>query len=436
MDSALPNRSSSDAAPRVSVRRETLENGLRILLLERPDLPILSLTLMVPAGLLWEQGGEEGLSQFSVSLLSHGTERRDAVQLAEDVDTLGATLGIHANHDYADLGLSCRAEDMEIAIEILAEVATRPAYRPDEIERRRSDLLSAIRRREDDHAQRVRMRMGECLFAAHPYRNPALGNADVVASLSEEQLRGFYERTFQPNGSILAVVGAFRSDALLSSLKRHFEPWRSGTERALELPEIPPPARRVETLQKDEVVQATIRFGRVGIPRNHPDHVPLLLANFVLGGSGFGSRLMHRLREDGGLTYGAQSGFQSWRLSGVIHAGLQTSLPNMNEAIAATLEEIRRVYQEGITEDELAWAKRYFTGSLPLAFRTNDQVASLVLAQELYGLPEEYWLEQIEEVETATQAKVSAAARTYFDPDLLTLVVLADFRKITLAAQA
>ncbi len=185
----------------------------------------------------------------------------------------------------------------------------------------------------------------------------------------------------------------------------------------------------METIQKDEVVQATIRMGRVAIPRNHPDHVPLMVMNLALGGSGFGSRLMQRLRENGGLTYGAYWSIQEWRLAGVLGASCQTSLPNLNEAARALTEEIERVREEGITEAELAWAKSYFTGSLPLSFQTNDQIASLVLVQELFGLPNEYGLQEIEQVRGCSLAETNRVARTYLDTDRFALVILSDFRK-------
>ena len=154
-----------------------------------------------------------------------------------------------------------------------------------------------------------------------------------------------------------------------------------------------------------------------------------MLMNFALGGSGFGSRLMQRLRENGGLTYGAYSSVQEWRLAGALGAACQTSLPNLNEAVHALIEEIEQVRQAGITEEELAWARSYFTGSLPLSFQTNDQIASLVLVQELFGLPHEYWLQEIEQVRTCPLSEVNRCAQTYLDTGRFAIVILSDFRK-------
>lgn len=416
--------------PRIPVRRETLPNGLLVLMLTRPDLPVVSLNLLLRSGLCLEKRGQEGLAQLTTSLLSHGTLRRSATQLAEDVDSLGASLGVNCDRDFASVGLSAAADDVDSALEILAEVTTQPAFDPEELERRRSDTLSSLRRREDDLGYRVARRFTQCIFGDHPYRNPSLGLPEVVETLRREQVLAFYQAGFLPNNAVLAVVGAFDPDAMLRGLERRFADWRPAPLPEPVFPPIPEPsARMIEMIQKDEVVQATIRMGRIAVPRNHPDHVPLMLMNFALGGSGFGSRLMQRLRENGGLTYGAYSGIQEWRLAGALSAACQTSLPNLDEAVHALIEEIDRVRTDGVTETELNWAKSYFTGSLPLSFQTNDQIASLVLVQELFGLPHEYWLQEIDQVRTCTLADVNRVASAYLDTDRFAVVVLSDFRK-------
>src|SRR5690606_14021058 len=215
--------------PHVPVRRETLPNGLTVLMLTRPDLPIVSLNLLLRAGLCLEKRGEEGLAQLTTSLLSHGTRHRSATRLAEDVDSLGASLGVHCDRDFASVGLSAAADDLDAALEILAEVATQPAFEAEELERRRSETLSALRRREDDLTYRVARHFTQRIFGDHPYRNPTLGLPEVVESIRREQVVGFYEQGFLPNNAVLAVVGAFEPDRMLRDLERRFSEWRSGT---------------------------------------------------------------------------------------------------------------------------------------------------------------------------------------------------------------
>ncbi|MCA9729013.1 MAG: insulinase family protein, partial [Candidatus Eisenbacteria bacterium] len=251
--------------PRIAVHRKTLSNGLLALLVQRPGLPVVSLNLLLRSGLVRERRGEEGLAQLTTTLLSHGTRQRSATQLAEDVDSLGAALGVHCDRDFASVGLSAASDDLGAAIEILADVVTQPAFAAEEIERRRSDILSGLRRREDDNAYRVARRFTECIFGDHPYRNPSLGRPEVVSELSRDQIVGFYESGFRPNNGVLAVVGAFEPEDLLRDLEARLGSWKPGTVSDSALPPIPEATERtVETLQKDDVVQATIRVGRVG----------------------------------------------------------------------------------------------------------------------------------------------------------------------------
>lgn len=417
------------SAPRVEVVRHTLPNGLDLFLLERRTLPLLSITLLLPQGVNAEGPGQAGLSHLAASLLPQGTRHRDAVRLAEDVDALGASLGVHSDYDYTSVGLSCLARDAAEAISILAEVISEPALEDAEILRKRSDVLALLERRKDDATDRVRTRFAELLFGAHPYHHPRLGYPESVNALTNDTLRDFCRTHYHPRGAMLSVVGDFEPAAMLELLTRGFGPWQGGGAPVqLEPPIFRQPGVLVETIQKDDVAQATLRVGGPGFRRDHPDYAAANLLNYVLGGSGFGSRLMKNLREEKGLTYGAYSSFHTKKLAGAFLAGLQTSLDTMNAAMAELLSEITRMRDHGITQEELEWAKRYFTGSLPLSFQTNDQLANHVLEQALYDLEPEFWLREMERMKEATLEQVNAVATRYLRPETFTVVVLGDFR--------
>jgi len=225
------------------------------------------------------------------------------------------------------------------------------------------------------------------------------------------------------------VVGDFEPAAMLELLRGGFGSWPGG---AAPVQPVPPtfrePSVLVETIQKDDVAQATLRVGGPGFRRDHPDYAAANLLNYVLGGSGFGSRLMKNLREEKGLPAVAYTSFHTKKLAGAFLAGLQTSLDTMNAAMAEPLSEIRRMRDHGITQEELDWAKRYFTGSLPLSFQTNDQLANHVLEQALYDLEPEFWLREMERMKAATLEEVNAVATRYLHPEAFTVVVLGDFR--------
>lgn len=410
-----------------------LPNGLKVLLLPRGHLPIVSVTLLIPAGVLCEGPGQAGLSTFTGSLLTRGTEKRNAETLALDIDALGANLGVHTDYDFTMAGISCLSRRFADSLEILAEVVTSPAFAPEEVERRRNDILSHLERRKDDPVDLVRNRFIERVYGDHPYHHPRDGHAATIKPLFEADLRSFHERFFRPNQSVLAVVGDFEPHSALGLIEDRLGGWPALPPAPLELPPIPAAASLIlERIQKDGVTQATIRAGSIGIRRNSEDYIPLVLLNYVLGGAGFGSRLMARLREAEGLTYGAYSNFHPRLEPGYFFAACQTGLATMNQALAAMMDEIRRVRQDGITVEELSWARRFYTGSLPLTLETNDQMAARMLEREFYGLPEAFWLMDIERMRTATVDLVNEAAQRYLMPERFTVVCLADYRKTEL----
>ncbi len=415
------------------VETHVLPNGLRVLLMKRPELPIVSVSALIDAGQVRERREEAGLAAFTAGVLALGTTKRNAVRLAEDVDALGMSLGAHADYDFAMAGVSGLSRDLDATIEVLSEVVLSPAFLAEEVERRRSDILTFLERRKDDPVDRVRNRFLARIYGDHPYGRPKEGTVETLAHLGPADLRGFYHRFYRPNDTTIALVGDVETAHTLALLSEKFGAWARADVPAPILPPIPEPhALAAERIHKDGMTQATLRIGMAGIRRNSPDYVPAVLLNFILGGSGFGSRLMKRLREEQGLTYGVHSTFQSRRDRGYFFAGCQTALARMNDALAAMFEEIIRLRDGGVTEGEMDWARRYFSGSLPLGLETNDQLATRVLEREFFGLEDEFWLKDIERMRTTTREEVDDVARRLLVPAHFTVVALADFRGLEL----
>ena len=177
------------------------------------------------------------------------------------------------------------------------------------------------------------------------------------------------------------------------------------------------------------MTQAYIRIGNIGIERSHPDYAAASVMNYILGGAGFGSRLMKRLREEQGLTYGVFSNIWLGRQPGYFFAVTQTGMETMNEALATMLTEIERFLEQGVTEEELIWTKKFLTGSLPLTLETNDQLAQKLLEQEFFGLCDYFWLEDLKRMQAVTADEVREVARRHIHPDRFAIVVLGDFRE-------
>ncbi|MBD3162785.1 MAG: hypothetical protein GF328_11825, partial [Candidatus Latescibacteria bacterium] len=293
--------------------------------------------------------------------------------------------------------------------------------------------LGLLERRRDDYGETVRTRFAEAVYGEHPYRRIREGNRDAIARIGGDDLVGFHDRWYRPRGSILAVVGDVDPASMTHEVEERFGGW--GEAGGPGEPLVPEPTdgagRRVVEIQ-ESVSQAYVRVGNLGIPRDHPDFAAVVLTNYLLGGGGFGSRLMTRLREERGLTYGAYSGFVVRRRRGSFSAGFQTGIETMNPALEEMLNVIERFVDEGGTEEEIERAKRFLTGSLPLTLETNDQIAQKLIEEEFFGLPDRFWLRDLEEIRGVGPDRVRETARRHIRPESFAIVVLADFTRTAL----
>ncbi len=408
--------------------RRVLDNGLVLLVMERPHLPVVSATLLLPAGTASEPEDHPGAAFYASQLLTLGTRKRAATILAEDVDSLGASLAASCDFDYATVEISGLADDAQTLLDILSEVALQPAFLDEEVERKRSQILGMLERRKDDYVDVVRNRFFRMIYGGHPYGRVKEGTPESITAMRREDLTSFYDREYVPTESILAIVGDIRVEDASRWVEERFAPWTRTRGGVQVRPSIPPMEHGIETIPRDQVTQAYIRIGNIGMSRLDPDYESAILMNYILGGSGFGSRLMKNLREEKGLTYGVHSNFLSRKEPGYFFASTQTGVETMNEAVREMLAEIHRFVDEGVTEEELAWAKKFFTGSLPLQLETNDQLAQKLLEQEFYGLPDRFWLLELERMQEVTCEEVQETARRQIHPDSFSIVVLADFR--------
>jgi zinc protease len=449
--------------------RCTLPNGLRVIAVRRDHLPILSATVLLPAGTAMEAPGEAGLSAMTASLLTRGTLRRGAMEIAEAADGIGAGLGVSSDYDYTLAGTGCLSRDAAEALALLAEVLVAPSFPDDEVERRRGEILGILERRRDDPSDLVRNRFLERIYGTHPYHHPREGVPATLGRFTRADLAGFYERHYRPDGAVLALVGdldparAFRlaaellggwgagdasptaavagttgdppdgSGGISAGDSRGAAPGGSlqGSRAGI------PPVRgecqaSFDRLQKDGLTQAVIRLGCPGIRRDAPEYLAAVLMNYLLGGSGAGSRLHRALREDRGLAYEVFSNVHPRRERGYFFASCRTAMETADEALRVLEEELRRLCDEGAASAEVDLARRFFTGSLPLGLETNDHLATNALAREFYGLEEEFWLRDIERLEVTAVEEVNEAARRLIQTNGLAVVVAGDFREAAL----
>jgi zinc protease len=411
--------------------RSSLENGLRILSVERRRLPIADVLLVIPAGAATDELERSGLAHLTAELLDSGSAKRTQIEIATDLDAIGARMSASAGWDHTTIALHSLSPRLPQALGILADVVTTPAFPDEEFRRGRDERLAEILQELDDPDTLADLAIARTIHGRdHVYGVTAAGTRETVARLERDDLVRFHSERYRPASAFAVVAGDIPANDAASLLQDALGAWSSGRM----IPVIPPaPAAAkpatIHLLDRPGAPQSEIRIGTVGVPRSSPDYFALIVLNTVLGGS-FTSRLNVRMREQGGYTYGAFSGFAFRTGHGPFVAGAAVFTDATDRAIAEGIEEIVRIREAPVPEDELARAKQYVMLGLPRAFETSGGIASRIAEIELHGLDERYWHEFAARVDAIGQEDLRAAARRILEPDRLQVVVVGDASRV------
>ncbi|MDQ3555466.1 MAG: insulinase family protein, partial [Gemmatimonadota bacterium] len=342
------------------VQRRTLTNGLDVWIVRQAELPLVTLRLVVNAGSVADPANQPGLASLTAAMLDEGTRTRSALEIADQIEFLGASLGTGAGYDASYVTLSTLARNLPAALEVFADVVTSPAFPETELERLRSERLTSILQGLDQPTVLASQQFTERIYGpAHPYGRPVEGTTVSVRGFQVPQMRRVHQTYYRPNNSSLIVVGDVSPEQLVPLLERTLGPWQRAEVPDIRYPEAPAPqaATRVYLIDKPGAAQSEIRIGHVGVARDNPDYFPLLVMNTILGGQ-FSSRINLNLREDKGYTYGARSGFSMRRQAGpfIASAGVQT--PSTKESVIEFMRELQDIRaSRPVTDEEIAFAK-------------------------------------------------------------------------------
>lgn len=405
----------------------TLANGLRVMLLEDRSLPMVSMGLVVRRGAAVEPLGKEGVGELCVEVMQRGAGPRDALQIAEAVEELGASLSVSLNMDSARVVASSLSRDADFLLGLLADVALRPHFDETETEKARNEQMSGLAASLDDPRTLLGWQLGRTLYPAHRYGIPLNGLPGTVPRLTADDARKFHGRIFVPNNAVFYATGNFDRDELLNRIETEFGAWEEGVvpEAVAAPPPIVPPARKIVVVDRPEMGQAQIAMAHEGLRRSDPRRIPASLLNNVLGGSGFSSRLTVRLRSDEGLTYSIRSGFALRRQPGHFGVSTFTRADQMRSALDLLLEEVEAIRSSRTpTDEELRNAKAFSVGQFALGLETSASVMRSLVNLDLYGLPEDSLDTYRRRIGEVTQADVAEIARTLLHPDRGAIVVV------------
>jgi zinc protease len=409
-------------------QREVLPSGMVLLVAEQPAVPIVTAMLSLQAGSVFEPPAKPGVANLTAIMLNQGTTTRTAPQISEAIEFVGGALSVESGTDTARLSFSVLSKDLDLALDLMADLLINPTFPPAELAKKIPEVLAGIKRNQEDPSTVSYEAFMALVYGAHPYGRPTEGTEASVPTITRDDIVAFYQAYYRPNRAILTVVGDVNMADLKARLQTRLGGWAPGGP-PLATPAAPAPlAKSVTKAVQREVTQASLYFGHLGITRDNPDYYAVYVMNYLLGG-GMNSRLVQKIREEKGWAYDVGSAFSPGKYAGDFSVSMQTKNEVAQEAIEAALAEIRRIRDQPVPAQELADAKAYLTGSFPLRLDTSAKVVGMLASIEQNNLGLDYVERYPALINAVTAADVQRVAQKYLDPDKYALAVVADLTK-------
>jgi len=414
------------------VERVQLDNGTVLLLSEKPEVPLVSVTAILRGGAVVDPDGRSGLANLLAALLEKGAGDRDAAAFAETVDASGGMLTSRADLETITVSGNFLARDADLMVELLADMLVRPRLDEAEFEKLRERSINFIRAAKDTNLNAVLPVYGQAfLFGAHPYGNPVSGSETTLAAISHDDVLGYYEQQLGGDRLIIAVTGDFDAAAMISKLTAAFGAWRPA---AAALPEVAPAApqdgRRVLLVDKPGATQTYFWLGNVGVARDYENRAALDITNTLFGGR-YTSMLNIELRMKSGLTYGARSQLTRASQPGSIAITSFTPTESTVAAIDMALDVLGRLHDSAVDDEALDSARNYILGQFPTALETAAQLGGQLAMLEAFDLGASYINDYGQALmSTDTEALTTLIQAVYPVADNLVFVLLGDAEAI------
>jgi zinc protease len=400
-----------------------LDNGVRLLVKEHHGVPVVALQGVMLGGLLFEDDRNTGINNMLAGLLTRGSERFSRLELTEAVESLAGSLrGFSGRNSLGLSGSFLTAPRVDNALELFLDTLLHPAFPADEVEKRRREVLLALKNREDDLAQIAFDLFYETLFSTHPYRFSLLGNEDTVREMQREQLLAYYRQLLDPERLVISVVGDVDTDHVIAHLQDALALLSPVATKPTLPPEDPRPSSRRQHHKSLEKQQAHIVLGFQGVTLTNPDRYVLKVLEAIL--SRQGGRLFYELREQRALAYSVTAFGVEGLAPGVVGVYVGTDPSKVQEATTAARAELARLREELVSPAELEQAQKYLTGSFEISLQSNSAQSEEMSFNELYGLGYEHGTRYLAAINAVTAEDIRRVARTYFEDNTDTLVVV------------
>ena len=405
-------------------QRVQLPNGMTLLLLEKHELPLISIEMALRSGSVDDPAGKEGVASLTASLLRKGTGTRSSEQFSSDLDFMGMQYNAYADQDATHLTADFLKKDLDSALGLVGDVVLHPTFPEAEVKKKIAQEQDGIRSAKDDPSNVIQLYFMKFLYGDHPYGRPSGGDETSLGKISRDDIAGFYRGHYTPGNAVIAVAGDFDSAAMQKKIAQAFGSW-TGNAMAATVVSKPKAVsgKRVLLVDKPDATQTYFMIGNVGIASTNPDRGYIEVVNTLFGGR-FTSLFNTELRIKSGFSYGAFSYFEQLYAPGPFIMSTFTKNATTEPAIDKSFEVLGRLHKDGFTAEEIASAKTYINGTLPPRFETTPQLAHTMTTLELSGISREQFNQNLVQLQGTTGADAHRVIETYFPSQDYVLVLV------------
>ncbi|MEW6735578.1 MAG: pitrilysin family protein [Acidobacteriota bacterium] len=406
-------------------KKVKLANGMTLLLMEQHEVPFVSFSMIIRAGSVVDPVGKEGVASLTAEMLRKGTKTRNAEQIAKEVDFVGGSLDFSAAADYSSGTAEFLKNDLSTALDLLGDLLMNPTFPENEFDKMRKQRIDGIKQAKDQAMAVMPLYFTAYTYGTHPYARPTSGDERSVAAITRADLVKHYESYYAPSNIILAVAGDFSTAELERSLSERFSNWKKSASATVVKPTEPQPfkGRKLLFVDKPDSTQTFFMIGNVGVSRTNPDRVGINIINTFFGGR-FTSLLNNELRVKSGLTYGARSFFDRRLVAGPFAISTYTRNATTEQAIDMALDVLKRLHENGLTEEELKSTKEYIKGQYAPNLETSGQLAGQLVLLEFYSLDEREINSYFTQIDAFTMADARRIIKQYFPLENLVFVLI------------
>jgi zinc protease len=419
---ALAATTRSEAASRVE--RVTSPGGIEAYLLSEPSIPFLSLSMHFKGGAALDPEGKEGLAYMISGLLDEGAGELDSQVFRTELEDLAVRLSFDVGRDEFTGQLKTLTENRQRAFELLRLALAEPRFDAEPVERIRNQIQASLRQRSEDPDYLASTAWFEAAFPDHPYGRPVRGTSETVAQITVGDLRGFVGRRLARDNLVIGVAGDVTAEELKPLLDLAFGDLPAHSA-PVHIADVAPDGGQTVIVRR-AIPQSRVSFGETGIERDDPDFYAAYVANHILGGGGFTSRLTDEVREKRGLAYSVYSYLYPAEHAAIWLGGLGTTNAAVGEALRLVRQEVGKMARGEVDEATLKDAKTYLTGSFPLRLTSNDAIAGMLVSMQVNDLGIDYLDKRNGYIEAVTLEDLRRVAARLYDPERLLVVVVGD----------